>query len=37
MGERAAALALDSGPNDPARVVRVRGEVILRDSTRRLR
>jgi LacI family transcriptional regulator len=37
LGERAAALALDSGPEDPARVVRVRGQVVLRDSTRRWR
>jgi len=36
LGERAAALALDSGPEDPARLVRVRGQVVLRDSTRRM-
>jgi LacI family transcriptional regulator len=36
LGERAAALALDSRPEDPPRVVRVRGRVVLRDSTRRL-
>jgi LacI family transcriptional regulator len=36
MGERAAVLALDSSPNDPPRLVRVRGRVVLRDSTRRL-
>jgi LacI family transcriptional regulator len=37
LGERVAALALDSNPEDPARLVRVRGTVVLRDSTRRLR
>jgi LacI family transcriptional regulator len=36
LGERAAQLALDSRPEDPPRVVRVRGQVVLRDSTRRL-
>jgi LacI family transcriptional regulator len=36
LGERAAALALDSSPDDPARLVRVHGQVVLRDSTRRL-
>jgi LacI family transcriptional regulator len=36
LGERAAALALDGDPDDRARVVRVRGRVVLRDSTRRL-
>jgi LacI family transcriptional regulator len=36
MGERAAALALDTEPGDRVRVVRVRGEVVLRDSTRRV-
>jgi LacI family transcriptional regulator len=35
MGERAAVLALDSRPEDPPRLVRVRGKVVLRDSTRR--
>jgi LacI family transcriptional regulator len=35
-GSRAAALALDSDPDAPARLVRVRGQVVLRDSTRRL-
>jgi LacI family transcriptional regulator len=34
MGERAAALALDSRPEDPPRLVRVRGRVVLRASTR---
>jgi LacI family transcriptional regulator len=37
LGARAAALALDSGPGDPARLVRARGQVVLRDSTRRVR
>ena len=37
LGERVAALALDSRPEDRARLVRVRGRVVLRDSTRRLR
>jgi LacI family transcriptional regulator len=36
LGERAAALALASAPEDPAQLVRVRGQVVLRDSTRRL-
>jgi LacI family transcriptional regulator len=36
LGERAAALALDSRPEDPPQLVRVRGQVVLRDSTRRL-
>jgi LacI family transcriptional regulator, galactose operon repressor len=36
LGERAAELALDGAPNEPARQVRVRGHVVLRDSTRRL-
>jgi LacI family transcriptional regulator, galactose operon repressor len=36
LGERAAALALDGAPEDPAQTVRVRGQVVLRDSTRRL-
>jgi LacI family transcriptional regulator len=36
LGERAAALALDSEPEDRPQLVRVRGRVILRDSTRRL-
>ncbi len=36
MGERAAALALDAEPGAPARTLRVRGEVVLRASTRRL-
>jgi LacI family transcriptional regulator len=37
LGERAAELALDGAPGEPARQVRVRGHVVLRDSTRRLR
>ena len=37
LGEHVAALALDSRPEDSARLVRVRGRVVLRDSTRRLR
>jgi LacI family transcriptional regulator len=36
LGERAAALALDSRPGNTPRVVRVRGQVVLRDSTRRV-
>lgn len=36
MGEQAAALALDAEPGDRPRTVRVRGEVVLRASTRRL-
>jgi LacI family transcriptional regulator len=36
IGSRAAALALDSEPDAPVRLVRVRGSVVLRDSTRRL-
>jgi LacI family transcriptional regulator, galactose operon repressor len=36
LGSRAAALALDSDPDAPPRLVRVRGQVVLRDSTRRL-
>jgi LacI family transcriptional regulator len=36
IGSRAAALALDSEPEAPVRLVRVRGSVVLRDSTRRL-
>jgi len=36
IGSRAAALALDSEPDAPVRLVRVRGHVVLRDSTRRL-
>src|SRR4051812_16305719 len=36
VGSSAATLALDSTPNAPARLIRVRGEVILRDSTARL-
>jgi len=36
VGERAAALALDSTPDGPPQLVRVRGTVMLRDSTRRL-
>jgi LacI family transcriptional regulator len=36
LGERAAALALDSSPESRPQVVRVRGKVVLRDSTRRL-
>jgi LacI family transcriptional regulator len=35
LGERAAALALDASPEDPVRVVRVHGRVVLRESTRR--
>ena len=35
LGERAAALALDSRPEEAPRVVRMRGQVVLRDSTRR--
>jgi hypothetical protein len=37
LGERVSALALDSKPEDPARLVLVRGTAVLRDSTRRLR
>jgi DNA-binding LacI/PurR family transcriptional regulator len=36
IGSRAAALALDSELDAPVRLVRVRGEVVLRDSTRPL-
>jgi LacI family transcriptional regulator len=36
IGSRAAALALDSDHDVPGRLVRVRGQVVLRDSTRRL-
>lgn len=36
LGERAATLALDGRPEEPVRLVRVRGKVVLRDSTRRL-
>lgn len=36
MGLRVAGIALDADPEQPPRVVRVRGEVVLRDSTRRL-
>jgi LacI family transcriptional regulator len=36
LGERVAALALDSSPGHRAQLVRVRGKVVLRDSTRRL-
>ena len=36
LGERAAALALDGAPEDPPQLVRVRGQVVLRDSTRRV-
>jgi LacI family transcriptional regulator len=35
LGERAATLALDSGPADAPRLVRARGQVVLRDSTQR--
>lgn len=35
LGERAAALALDNGPEEPARLVRVQGRVVIRDSTQR--
>jgi LacI family transcriptional regulator len=37
LGERVAALALDSGSENRPRLVRVRGQVVLRESTRRLR
>ena len=33
IGSRAATLALDSDPGAPARIVRVRGARVLRDST----
>jgi LacI family transcriptional regulator len=36
IGSRGAALALDSEPDAPVRLVRVRGSVVLRDSTRSL-
>jgi LacI family transcriptional regulator len=36
LGEKAATLALDSRPDDPPRLIRVRGEVVLRESTRAL-
>jgi LacI family transcriptional regulator len=36
LGERAISLALDNRPEDPPHLVRVRGRVMLRDSTRRL-
>jgi LacI family transcriptional regulator len=36
LGERAAALALNSSPESRPHVVRVRGKVVLRDSTRRV-
>ena len=36
LGERAATLALDGRPEDPPQLVSVRGQVLLRDSTRRL-
>jgi LacI family transcriptional regulator len=36
LGERVAALALDGGPENRPQLVRVRGKVVLRDSTRRL-
>jgi LacI family transcriptional regulator len=36
VGSRAAELALDSDPGAPVRLVRMRGRVVLRDSTRRL-
>ncbi len=36
MGLRVAGIALDADPEQPPRVVRVRGKVVLRDSTRRL-
>jgi LacI family transcriptional regulator len=36
LGKRVAALALDSRPEGPPQLVRVRGRVVLRDSTRRL-
>jgi LacI family transcriptional regulator len=35
LGERVAMLALDARPDEPARLVRVRGKVVLRDSTAR--
>ena len=34
LGERAAALALDRSPEDPPQLVRARGKVVLRESTR---
>jgi LacI family transcriptional regulator len=36
LGVRVATLALAGAPEDPAQLVRVRGQVVLRDSTRRL-
>jgi LacI family transcriptional regulator len=36
LGERVAALALDSSPQSRPQVLRARGKVVLRDSTRRL-
>ena len=36
LGERVAALALDGGSENRPRLVRVRGQVVLRESTRRL-
>lgn len=36
LGERAAVLALQSQPEDPPQLVRVRGQVVLRGSTRHL-
>jgi LacI family transcriptional regulator len=36
LGERAARLALAGAPEDPAQLIRVRGQVVLRDSTRHL-
>jgi LacI family transcriptional regulator len=36
LGERAALLALDSSPENRPQLVRARGKVVLRDSTRRL-
>jgi ABC-type sugar transport system substrate-binding protein len=36
LGERAATLALDSSPENRPQLVRVRGTVVLRDSTRRV-
>ena len=36
LGERVAALALDSSPESRPQVLRTRGKVVLRDSTRRL-
>jgi LacI family transcriptional regulator len=37
MGMRAAELALDLEPPDRDRLIRIRGEVVLRESTRKIR